>query len=678
MFNEAVKALRGGQRMRARDLLTRLLKADQSNVNYWLWMSAAVDAEKEQVFCLQNALKLDPNSVAARRGLVVLGALRPEDANLPPAYTLEDTHVVIPDLPRGSGLESFLARRRNRQIVGGVGLGAATLVMVAALLAVFAPNLLRPRAVVVVTSTQPPTETLVPTEPPPTVDRSGCVIPAEPNPATPLAAYLCLSQTATPPPWPTDLAGAPHEVYTRLKSAFLAGSWASVIQQAPAAFADTTVDADPRTHFYVAEAYRQTGNLPEALAQHTAALDRDASFAPAYWGRGLTQWALANGNDAAADLGRAMEADPRFLAAYLDRASYYTLAGQPAEALADLEQAQELAPDNALVLAGLALAHVEMDEAEQALEAAEAAVRADPAQPLAYYARGRAFYALGEYVSADADLTLAFRYVMNQPSPQPAVLKATVLYHTGLAKVAVDDDKSALSLFSQGLNTHEQYAPLYLARGELHLRAEDFEAARDDLVAAVELLDRDSPARSQAYLALAETYMALALPGDAGNMYRAVLRDAPGHLVALLGLGYSQLAQEAYNPAVESFTAALEAAETDGERAAALLGRGLAHEAAGRQAAAVADFMAVEDLAARSSGARTTAEARLTVIGPQPTDTPTRTATPTRTPTTTLTATLTRTLTPTRTASATTTATPTRTASATATRTALPSRTPTP
>src|SRR5688500_12896516 len=84
MFNEAVQALRAGQRMRARDLLTRLLKADQSNVDYWLWMSAAVDAEKEQVFCLQNALKLDPNSTAARRGLVVLGALSPEHANLPP------------------------------------------------------------------------------------------------------------------------------------------------------------------------------------------------------------------------------------------------------------------------------------------------------------------------------------------------------------------------------------------------------------------------------------------------------------------------------------------------------------------------------------------------------------------------------------------------------------------
>src|SRR3970040_1648683 len=92
MFNEAVKAAKAGQRRRAKDLLTRLLKADQENVDYWLWMSAVVDTEKEQIFCLQKALKIDPNSIAARRGLVVLGAPRRRDAAPPP-----------PAAPRGGG-----------------------------------------------------------------------------------------------------------------------------------------------------------------------------------------------------------------------------------------------------------------------------------------------------------------------------------------------------------------------------------------------------------------------------------------------------------------------------------------------------------------------------------------------------------------------------------------------
>lgn len=657
MFNEAVKALRNGQRLRARDLLARLLKADQGNVDYWLWMSAAVDSEKEQVYCLQNALKLDPNSTAARRGLVVLGALRPEEANLPPPYVLENTQAAISELPRGAGLEGFLSQRRNRKFLAIAGLGAVALVAISfTLVFVIAPTLLRPRNVVVVTSTQPPTATLVPTDLPPTADVSGCLIPPAPNPATPLAAYLCLEQTPTPLPWPTDLPGAPREVYTRLKSAFLTESWANVIQQAPAAFADAEVDANPRTHFFTAEAYRHTGNYAEALAHYNAALDRDAKFAPAYWGRGLTQWALAQGDQAAADFGRAIAEDGAFLPAYLDRAGYYMLAGQPAEALVDLEQAQLLAPNNALVLAGLALAQLDAGQAVAAFRSAEAAVASDPAQPLAYYARGRAAYALENFPGAEADLSLAYGYVMNLPHPQPAVLKATVLYHAGLAKVAVGDDTAALSLFSQGLSGLETFGPLYLARGELKLRAKAFEAARDDLAQAVALLVRGSPSQTQAYLSLAQAFVSLAQPGDAANMYRAALRNDPANHAALIGLGYVLIALDANNDATATFTTALDAATDDTERAEALLGRATAHEAAGREAAAVADLLALEALAPRGHSALATAAARLTAFGPLATQTATRGPSPT--PRLTATRTPLPTRTPTRTATPAKTATP--------------------
>src|SRR6266852_3983189 len=140
MFDEAVQALKDGQRSRAKDLLTRLIKVDQSKPDYWLWMSAAVDSEKEQVFCLQNALKLDPNSIAARRGLVVLGAMRPEDAGLPPANVLEDTRVAIPSIAPGAGLGGWLANRRGRETLAIAAVGAVALIAVGfACLAVVAP-----------------------------------------------------------------------------------------------------------------------------------------------------------------------------------------------------------------------------------------------------------------------------------------------------------------------------------------------------------------------------------------------------------------------------------------------------------------------------------------------------------------------------------------------------------
>jgi predicted Zn-dependent protease len=43
IFQEAVEALREGNKIKARDLLTGLLKTDQNNATYWVWMSATMD-----------------------------------------------------------------------------------------------------------------------------------------------------------------------------------------------------------------------------------------------------------------------------------------------------------------------------------------------------------------------------------------------------------------------------------------------------------------------------------------------------------------------------------------------------------------------------------------------------------------------------------------------------------
>src|SRR5512135_1414254 len=83
MFEDAVDALRQGERARGKEILTRLLKADQNNPNYWIWMSAAVDTAKERIYCLETALKLDPQNAIAKRGLVLLGGLPPDENTQP-------------------------------------------------------------------------------------------------------------------------------------------------------------------------------------------------------------------------------------------------------------------------------------------------------------------------------------------------------------------------------------------------------------------------------------------------------------------------------------------------------------------------------------------------------------------------------------------------------------------
>src|SRR5262249_46330200 len=181
MFEEALQAIKDGHRQRGRDLLTRLIKVDQSKPEYWLWMSATVDSEKEQIYCLQNVLKLDPNSVPARRGLVVLGALRPEEAGLPPANVLEATRVVVPAIAPGPGISGVLANRRGREMVIVVGVGAvAVIAVVFAILTIAAPGLFRRQRFVVVTSTPGPTQLAAATPTPPagTAAATDCQLPA--------------------------------------------------------------------------------------------------------------------------------------------------------------------------------------------------------------------------------------------------------------------------------------------------------------------------------------------------------------------------------------------------------------------------------------------------------------------------------------------------------------------
>ena len=83
MLEQAVEALRQGNRTLARDLLTRLLKVNQNSVKYWIWMSATVDTLKERVYCLETVLKLEPGNEVAKRGLMLLGA-RPPAKNVRP------------------------------------------------------------------------------------------------------------------------------------------------------------------------------------------------------------------------------------------------------------------------------------------------------------------------------------------------------------------------------------------------------------------------------------------------------------------------------------------------------------------------------------------------------------------------------------------------------------------
>src|SRR5512132_1311729 len=84
--DEAARALRTGDRARARDLLGQAIRLNPADDQNWLWLSGAVETVDERRRCLERALEINPRNQAARRGLALLAAEdAPSSAPTPPA-----------------------------------------------------------------------------------------------------------------------------------------------------------------------------------------------------------------------------------------------------------------------------------------------------------------------------------------------------------------------------------------------------------------------------------------------------------------------------------------------------------------------------------------------------------------------------------------------------------------
>lgn len=72
LLREGIDAARSGYDQRARDLLLQVLEQDPGSVRAWLWLSGVVDTPGEKELCLEQVINIEPDHVAARRGLVFL------------------------------------------------------------------------------------------------------------------------------------------------------------------------------------------------------------------------------------------------------------------------------------------------------------------------------------------------------------------------------------------------------------------------------------------------------------------------------------------------------------------------------------------------------------------------------------------------------------------------------
>ncbi len=364
MLSEARAALETGDKSHARDLLTRLIKSNKNNPRVWLLMSAAVETNKERIFCLSETLRLDPQNQQARRGLTALGALPYEEGmGAPMAAQKRNWEAAL------FGGEASEVRAASRAFLQLGGVVAAVLVFIVVVVLLISSRGTPPAnpGRLIRTATPGPTVTYEPTSSP--VVRS-----PTPTFIGPTPLWMLMETTYTP----TPLAVAtqyPHPLFEAYRSAIMAyknNDWPRTMN-----YLQQVATAEPGSadiYYLMGEVSRFQQKYTEAIDFYNQSMGFNPGFAPAYLG-----------------LGRAM------LAANPD---------QPDLALPYLEQAVSL--DKTYYEAFLELANVKnaMEDGEGALAALKTAVTLGPSSTLLYFYRAQAELITGADSAALGDARL--------------------------------------------------------------------------------------------------------------------------------------------------------------------------------------------------------------------------------------------------------------------------------
>lgn len=472
MLPEAIAAARAGDRARARDLLSRLLRADSANAEYWVWMSSVVDSKRERIYCLESALNADPTNRAALRGLVVLGARKPEETQrekakvpqrrvVPVSQTRSGPRLQFSWLMLGGALVGILALT----VLGGVVLALLRL----PLGAVAAPTL--PPPTNTATATPPPTATQTPL--PAGTRAFRTPVPSE-LAGTPISFFVETTPTPTP-----VLGLTPHpnfEAYGAGIAALQRGDYESAAE-----FMRQVIELNPDladAYYFQAEALRLGDQPGQAILLYDRATLIDNDYAPAYLGRGRARLDFARrqnpslkASDLPPDFDSAIERDPRLTAAYLEKAQFYAGLRLWKTMEETLQAAIDAGVREPIVYIKLSEAQYNRDHFEMSLESALEGSAGDATILEGYKAIGRARVALEQYDQAIWPLQT---YVAYRPDDHAG------WGYLGRAYYEIGDLGRAADAIGRSLAINDRYAPAYLTSALIKIELGDYEGALVD------------------------------------------------------------------------------------------------------------------------------------------------------------------------------------------------------
>ena len=465
IFQEAVDALRNGDRAKARELLTGLLKTDQNNTTYWIWMSALMDTAKERIYCLQTAFKLDPENATAKRGLILHGALpadetvQPFPLNRPRAW--EEKLLLAHEKPKPKGWEAVKASPVFRLglailLIGGLAAGI--------LFGLVLPRMNQVSQLPTNTPGPSPTYTATPTF------SNSTGQPAIVGTVGPLSELLEVPYTATPLYVNTPRPPQSNDIYRAMKPAYEKGDWDEVIRLSNEVLRVEPDAAD--VYYYLGEAYRFKGDPGQAMAAYESALGLNKDFGAAYVGLARARLLADPGANVLPLLEEAVRLDPNFGEAYLERAKVKLRDNDNQGALKDLSEANSRMSNSPLVFYNLALAQQKEGAIELALQAAQRANQLDVTDLPTYLLLGQLHAETGNYEEANRALDIYLRYAEGDASA--FLLLGKMQFNQGRYAEAIREMEKVIEL---DRGRREAYLYRFLSNVELG----DGDAADEDI-----------------------------------------------------------------------------------------------------------------------------------------------------------------------------------------------------
>lgn len=580
LLDEAIASAKGGDRIKAKDKLTRFLRYDQKNEHAWLWMSSVVESDRERIFCLNNALKLNPNNKTAKRGLALLGALPPEmRADL-------DIEVIGVDLKADSSSASPAQRKRGGFTIRRSRQLETTAIVVLALVVIagfviFGFNAFglgkRITSIGITPSATPlpptATHTPTPTPVPPTPTELAPATPMAGAGQTPIAIFLGLPEF-TPTPEPFKLPFFPEEAFARGEKAYKEGlNDAAVI-----AFKDAIKKnrSNYAAHYYLGQIYLQQKSYNQSYNSFTDALKINSRFALAYIGRGQATSHFPNGNPIP-DYDKAKNAEPTWVEPYIQAAIYYASRNKTDAAIAQLETARSFAPTNVIVHWNLAEQYLAAGRIEDARATLNAGFDVDPTVLDLYRVQTLLLIVDKDYQTALNKINIYLSY--RPADPEGWTLQGKVFLGMGEAEAAVTSLNRAVEL------KPDDPSEALITRGTAQLLLGNSDTAGDDFDKA--LTTRFTTSN---LLLIGQAYYNVGDYENARTKFKRAYDSDKTSFDTNYWLGAAQVGAGSHGDAVKSLDDALSKADTDLKKFDVYYQRGKAHKGLDERDKAVDDL----------------------------------------------------------------------------------------